>query len=296
MRRVREFFARARVAVGEERRLAFGLPVVSAATALVMGTPENLQKKLFGPGAGAIFLVVDIVLLAVCAFLFMWFFIRVGMRLRPPDDPVPKPQKSDFHCRILDTIDEARNLNLNLVPRVFPTSVLPLQEVLKAQEINPRRLCALVETRTGNVVGWSSLWPVTVTAGREIECGRRADEGLTAKDLLPMSRNGTARYVVALSFAVLPEYRWGGRECLALKLGSFVIGHIIEEFLRTTGRSIRFVAVAYTPEGRRLCRHLGLQANGHFADYGPGAGKKPLFAGDVTIATLTRRLAGGPAT
>jgi hypothetical protein len=287
---VRRFLREARGAIREELSLTLGLPgFVLVVLGLTLSVNEERQHNLLGKQGPWWFELVEVVLLAIFLGLAAWFVIRVVRRLRPSSDPVPILEAGNFHCRILESAEEARHINADLLHDVFPEAPKPPDQGLTAQAKNNRRLVGLIETKSDKIVGWSSIWPVWNKAGEAVELGERNDDDLTAADIVPRSRNRKVKYLVLLSFGVMPKYR---REPgLALKLGSAVLSHIIEEFLGTTDRSVRLIAIAYTDEGKKLCRRIGLRPNNRWADYGP-AGKKPIYVAEVTLLDISRRLGG----
>lgn len=289
MRRLRNFIWRLGAALREERQLAIGVPGLALAIlSLLVGISEEKQAEWLGPNGPDIFTIVELSLLFLLIVLTILFLVRVALRLRPIADPVPALPKSAFHCKVITNCDEVRHINMNLVCQVFPKAPTPADEGLGAHEKNPRRLIGLVKTDTNEIVGWASVWPVSREAGRDIETGKRNDDELTAADLLPVWRNRNTRYLILRAFAILKAYRQEP-DNLALKLGSFLLAHVIDEFICSPDRTIRLVAIAYTKEGAKLCNAFGLKENGHEADY-PDIGKKPIWAADVTMKDLYRRL------
>lgn len=288
MRGVANFFKRLGAAVREERQLAIGVPGLAfAILALMLGIAHEKQVSWLGDAGPGIFALIEIGLCVLLFVLFIRFIVNICRRLgRPDDDPF---LKSAFLCRAGASREEVRHINVNLVHRIFPSAPIPSDHGLTAHTKNPQRLVILVKKDTDEIVGWASLWPVSRKVGQEIESGKRNDDDVSAVDLLPKHRNGSATYLLMRAFAVLPEYRLG-RENLALKLGCFVLAHIIDEFIRTPDRTIRLVAIAYTAEGAKMCHAIGLKENGHLADYGPELGKKPVWVADVTMKDLYRRL------
>lgn len=276
----------------QEAKGPLGLFAGALGTLMVttVGIPEEKITQWFG--AKATF-TADYVVLSAAALLCMCGVaisvraLRAGTRV---DDPVAAPRDAKFECRVLDTLADAALINHHLVSRMFPDGSIDTDHALRAQEKNPCRLIGLIDRDSAEVAGWSSLWPVTVSAGEAIERGRRTDDDLKVDDLLPKSRNSSARYLVLLSFGILPEYR-NARECPTRRLGRFAIGHIITNFLKTSDRSIRLVAVAYSAEGERMCKLLGLKPNGCNVTY-PTGQRKPVFVGDATMESLIVRSQG----
>jgi hypothetical protein len=288
LRGITNFFKRLGAAVREERRLAIGVPSLAfAILGLMLGIAHEKQVAWLGEAGPRIFALVEIGLCFLLIALFVRFLVNICRRLRLTEGDVFLP--SAFLCRAGVSRDEVRHINVKLVHRIFPDAPIPPDHGLTAHAKNPQRLVVLVKKDTDEIAGWASMWPVSKKVGQAIESGRRNDDDLSPADLLPTHRNGSTTYLLMRAFAVLPEHRIG-RENLALKLGCFVLAHIIDEFIRTSDRTIRLVAIAYTEEGAKMCHAIGLKENGHLADYGPKLGKKPVWVADVTMKDLYRRL------
>ncbi len=253
-------------------------------TLAAIGLPDDRLKAWLGAEATNALPYVVVVGFSLCLVIVAVVTLKATRAVFIQSDPVPAFRKARFACRVLDTSTDAALINHELVQRIFPDGSIETDHALRAQSKNPFRLLGLIDSETDQIAGWSSLWPVTVAAGQAIEQGRRTDDDLKFEDLLPATRNCSTKYLVLLSFGILPEYR-NAAECPARRMGRFVIDHIINTFLCSTERSLRLVAVAYSREGERMCRLLGLEPNGCCARY-PTGKSKPVFAGDVTIKSL----------
>lgn len=201
-----------------------------AILAVAVAIPDEEWKIWVGTAGAAAVNYLQIVLGIGFLALLLVAAVRTGTRLRPSSDPVPDSPASLFKCRVLDSDEDARLLTEELVARVFPDGSIDPEHSLKAHKKNPRRLVGLIDAKTGQIAGWSSIWPVTVDAGKAIECGKRLDDDLKVEDVLPARSNKKAKYLVLLSFAILPEYR-NAAENPVRRFGRFVIDHIIDEFL-----------------------------------------------------------------
>jgi hypothetical protein len=202
--------------------------------------------------------------------------------LRPARTPFSAPRTGRFRCELLG-YDAAQEINDHLVDLVFPDGTVNRAEAMYAFGLNPRCVIGLIDIETRATAGWSVVCPITIKAGEAIEHGRMLDEDLAWRDLLRQERNGSARYLLLLSFCVLPQYR-SSLECPTLRLARAVRDHIAYEFIRTPDRQVRLVAAAYTDEGKDLCKLFGFAENGYYAAYPKE--KRPILVADVTMASI----------
>ena len=226
-----------------------------------------------------------------CVFaIFKGLFNRAG-------DPVGDEDLSQnlaqppYFCHVIDTVEGARRLTLDVTSKVFPISNIPLDVVEAAQQHNNRRLIALVERSSERTVGWATVWPVNPEAGRAVENGSRPDDELVLADLLPRSHNRQAQYVVVLAVGLLESHRNLPGSTLLRKLGSALLWHIHNEFYEDEdGKSLKILAIGDSPAGRRMCERIGLQANGAHAKFANVADPKPVYCAVMTRRNLREKI------
>lgn len=242
-------------------------------------------NSAFGSAALIILLtagLVAIFFLAYCVFQFIIIAkMPVGMETTIPP--------TGYHCRVLDTYQDAKLLNEKIVPVLFADSSPPVEAALAAQEKNNRRLVAIIHKKSEQIAGWASAWPVKMQSARDLESGKRSDDSLTIDDLLDRRMNNKARCVVILAFGILPEFQKLPDQLFA-KLSSYLLWHIHDEFIYSKDRKVRLIAVAYSDEGRRMCEMLGMKPNGCFTRYANGSDPKPVYTIDATQLDLRKHL------
>lgn len=219
------------------------------------------------------FLAISGILALLFFVLCVIEFVRIAAAPSEIDVSIPPTQ---FRCRILDTYEDARYLNEEIVPRLFEGVTPPIEAALQAQEINNQRLVGIIDEANQLIAGWAAIWPLKVEAGRRVQTGETPDDRIEISDILPKNYNHRARYLCILAFGILPEYcRLPAR--LFPKLASAVRWHIHDEFIREPDRTVTLLAVAYSRQGRRMCEMLGMTPNGNFVRYSDGSDPKPIF-------------------
>ena len=204
-------------------------------------------------------------------------------------DPEP-PGLPDYFTTIIDSVEGARRLTLDVTSKVFPTTSIPLGVVEQAQARNNRRLVALIERASGDTVGWATVWPVTAEAGRAVESGARPDDELVLADLLAAAQNREAAYLVVLAVGIVQSHRNLPGGVLPRTLGKGLLWHMHDEFFADDSAQVTIVAIGDTPAGRRMCEAIGLAPNGAHCKFANVADPKPVYSAKLTRPHLRQRI------
>lgn len=291
-------FDRLRAVIGATAKRAPGRTLVVAASAFGVATAlKEMGDGVSIAGQPARIIIGSATMAVVLAAL--WFAAAAGRAfLRPSGDQVglvdldAEQEPDPYYCHVIDTVEGARRLTLDVTSKVFPDSNIPLDVVEAAQQHNNRRLIALVERASGRTVGWATVWPVTPEAGMAVETGQRPDDELVLADLLPRAMNKRAQYIVILAVGLLPSHRNLPGGTLLRTLGRALLWHIHDEFYedKASRKPLRILAIGDSPAGRRMCERLGLAANGANVRFAKVAELKPVYSAEFTRRALLEKI------
>ncbi|WP_037489986.1 hypothetical protein [Sphingobium indicum] len=282
------FKARIRGAIerSARTRLLFAVGLLCTLIGLISGLQQMLsldnRAVPYFRGTG----IIAASLITVCLIFWALHFLWSTTKVAPMELSIPP---SRFACRVLDTYADSQELNTTAVAELFSDVTPSLEVALEAQKINNRRLVGIIEKSTDTIAGWVAMWPVRAKTGRDIEWGKVADDSIPLDQLLRESENSQARYLVILALGIREQYRCLPDQ-LFPKLANATLWHIHDTFYANEEKRLTILAVAYTKEGEKMCRMLGLRANGATTNYTNGEAEKPIFAGSFSRADIRDKL------
>ncbi|HEY0622153.1 hypothetical protein [Sphingomonas sp.] len=291
-------FDRLRAVIGATAKRTPGRTLAVAVSALGIATALKEMGDGVSIAGQPARIVVGTAIVAVILAALWFAAAAIRAFVRPGADPVGlidlgNDQELDpYYCHVIDTVEGARRLTLDVTSAVFPHSNIPLDVVEAAQQHNNRRLIALVERANGRTVGWATVWPVTPEAGQAVESGKKPDDELVLADLLPRAMNKRAEYIVILAVGLLPSHRNLPGGTLLRTLGRALLWHIHDEFYedKASRKALRILAIGDSPAGRRMCERLGLTANGANARFAKVAELKPVYSAAFTRRELLAKI------
>jgi hypothetical protein len=135
----------------------------------------------------------------------------------------------------------------------YGNAALGLERLLEWWSVYPRGLWLLVED--GEPIGSLGIWPLRRAAFHDIATGRRAEKQLESVDFSPSSDARSTRSWYCSGLIVAPAARAGRGAAAWLLLRGALEGWAAGGALTST---VDFCAVAFTPQGDRIARRLGM--------------------------------------
>jgi hypothetical protein len=156
--------------------------------------------------------------------------------------------------------------------------------VLEWLRINPDIYTFLVHRETQETVGYINAIPVNEALYESIRSGHLSDAQVPASDIVPYLGEEEVRIYV-MSIAIRQRYRLWGE---GLFQGAYVqlLAGFLDKLCVYAKHGVRvthFLATAWTPEGQRICQHLGMEPVGtdKFGD--------KIYELDLTVPGMTER-------
>lgn len=154
--------------------------------------------------------------------------------------------------------------------------------------INPDIYTFLIDRASGSVKGYINAMPVSDAALAKLKRGELRDKDITADDIQAMGPNATLN-IYLMSVAISPGVRRAGDDFFSAPFEKLLYAFVRKLENAITQRNVRIreiVAVAWTPEGRRLCEMLGLEKIGVDPD------NHPIFRIDLGTSRTIRATNG----
>jgi hypothetical protein len=146
----------------------------------------------------------------------------------------------------------------------YPEVEIPRGLSLEWIKVNADIYTFLIDRETGVPAGYINAMPVDDAAYTDIRSGKRADNAITANDVLPYLGPRTVK-IYLMSIAIAEEHRRWGEGMLqtaSVQLLTGFLDKLIQYARYQRVRATHFIATAWTPEGRRMCQHFGMHEIG----------------------------------
>jgi pimeloyl-ACP methyl ester carboxylesterase len=170
----------------------------------------------------------------------------------------------DYAGTIID--EEAFRNDLN-----FPDARLPRGLSLTWIKVNPDIHTFLIDRENGHPAGYINAMPVTDQAYDAIRGGKKIDNEITDKDILPYIGSRKTIKVYLMSIAISEKYRRWGDGIFQQAYFHLQAGFLekLMHYGRNHGvRVTHFLATAWTEEGRRICESFGMRDVGNKDRFG----------------------------
>jgi len=178
-----------------------------------------------------------------------------------------------IHSRVIETdpdleglLDQTHQIDTKVFancPHYFDQE-LPRGVSTGWTDVNRDIYTFLVLRNTQRPIGYVNAMPVTNECFDEILAGRKQDNEITPDDVASYEP-GSVLSLYLMSIAVDPEYRKtnSGLDSEPVeRLLNGVIGKLVCYATQSDIRVSRIVAIGWTPVGRKLCKRLGMTAQG----------------------------------
>lgn len=126
--------------------------------------------------------------------------------------------------------------------------------------INPDIYTFLIDRQSRKPAGYFNAMPVEELTYSKIRNGEVFDNGISASGVVPFVGNQVIK-VYLMSIAIFEEYRHWGEGLFQQAYVQLLTGLLDKLFYYAKNQSIRvshFLATAWTPEGHKMCEHLGM--------------------------------------
>jgi len=145
---------------------------------------------------------------------------------------------------------EMKKIQSDLVHEIFGDSTPRDQIVWEMFRKNNRKSVALYDDREEEFVGLATVWPLTDRAAADILSGARNETQIIADDLLPPSKNKTAKYCLISALGVKDGSTKLGKQRAVILIKGFK-RFFLKEFLGSRASAKTIIAIAEA-DGRKM--------------------------------------------
>ena len=150
------------------------------------------------------------------------------------------------------------------LPNYSDAEIVEMEQPLKWISVNPDIFTFLVSSDMGGVVGYLTAMPLADTFYQKIKDGFVLDNEVSERDIIPF-RNGETVRIYLMSIAIDERYRTCGEglfESPYVQLINAFLEKMTFYFKDRQVKVTHMLATAWTPQGLRGCRSMGMRSVG----------------------------------
>ncbi|HEX8191582.1 MAG TPA: hypothetical protein VF552_01650 [Allosphingosinicella sp.] len=143
---------------------------------------------------------------------------------------------------------------------------IPEGRSIEWTDINPDIYTFLVDRNTGRPGGYINSMPLSEDAYAEIKSGRKLDKDIEAAEIETFEPGSELR-IYLMSIAILPEHRIHGEGLMDQAYVRLTAGleQKLLHYARLGVRVKSLLAITWTAQGEKICRHIGMDQIGRDA-------------------------------
>ncbi len=213
----------------------------------------------------------------------LWWFIDViriyRVKSRSPSEPYTI---ADHELR--PAWPHEVQIVFDMSKEIWGVDTTPLEQMKLLHNRNPETMLVLANKVSGEISGFSEIYPVTNSFGDAYAKGRRNEIDINEEAIRLRNLKKQTSCLIVVTVALAARHR--GNPVYFNDLQRRLVDYFLESYFLFRDRPVRILAAAYVEIGEKMCAQFKMKPNGKIMPYGGSAA--PIYEAILDRKALVR--------